>query len=86
MVQIEQRQEEIIQNQKKQEQYINQLGDLYENLYKQQTTFNQQYIERITGIETQLEGLWVNFIPPLPPPPFDPFVVPPRPPYRAPPY
>ncbi|GFZ06474.1 hypothetical protein Acr_18g0006440 [Actinidia rufa] len=56
MVQIKQRQDEIIQNQARQEQYINRLrdivekqgqyidrlGDSYENLYEQHTAFNQQ--------------------------------------------
>ena len=43
MVRIEQRQVEIIQTQEKQGQYIDRLENLYENLYEQQTTFNQQY-------------------------------------------
>ena len=60
------------------------IEDLYANLYEQQQAFDQQYTERMAGIETQLEGLWVNFIPLSPPPPFNPVVVPLRPPYRAP--
>ena len=52
------------------------IEDLYANLYEQQQAFDQQYTERMAGIETQLEGLWVNFIPPPPPLQFDPFAVP----------
>ena len=60
--------EQILQNQEKQEKYIDRLGDLYENLCKQQTAFNQQYTDKMANIETQLESLLVNIIPP---PPFD---------------
>ena len=76
MDKIEQRQKKILQNQVKQEKYIDRLGDLYENLYEQQTTFNHQYMERVDNIKTQLKDICVNVIPPQPP----------RPPYRAPPY
>ena len=63
------------------------LGDLYENLYEQQTTFNQQYTERVDNIETQLEGISINVIPhPPPPPPLDTSNAPPRPPYYVTPY
>ena len=75
--------EKILQNQEKQEKYIDTLGDLYENLSELLTAFNQQYTSQMANIETQLESLWVNIIPP---PPFDASNAPPRPPYRVPPY
>ena len=42
----------MIQNQEKQGQYIDQLKDFYENLYEQQTAFNQHYSDQMVGIET----------------------------------
>ncbi|GFZ02552.1 hypothetical protein Acr_15g0011600 [Actinidia rufa] len=81
---IEQRQNEIIQTQAKHGEYIDRLGDFYENLNAQQQAFHQQYSTQINEVETQLEGLWVHLIPP---PPFDPANAPPRPPYyHDPPY
>ena len=56
MEKIEQRQEQILQNQEKQEKYIDRLEDLYENMYEQQTTFNQQCTNQMASIETQLEA------------------------------
>ena len=86
MVRIKQCQEEIIQTQKKHGEYIDRLGDFYENLHEQQTMFNQQYSNQMAEVEAQLEGLWVHIVPPLPIPPFNASNAPPRPPYRAPPY
>ncbi|GFY90989.1 hypothetical protein Acr_07g0011850 [Actinidia rufa] len=83
---IEQRQEEIFQKQEKQGKYIDRLGDLYKNLYKQQTAFNQQYSNQMNDIVAQLEGLWVYLVPPPPSPSFNASNAPPRPPYHAPPY
>ena len=37
-------------------------------------------------VEAQLVGLWVHVVPPPPPPPYAPGEIPPRPPYRVPPY
>ncbi|GFY95414.1 hypothetical protein Acr_10g0007990 [Actinidia rufa] len=92
-----QRQEEIIQNQARQEQYIDRLGDivekhgqyidrirdLYENLYGQHTTFNQQQSHQLAKIEAQLKGLWVHVIAT---PPYAPGDASPHPPYRTSPY
>ncbi|GFY96440.1 hypothetical protein Acr_11g0007460 [Actinidia rufa] len=83
---IEQRQEEIIQTQVKHGEYIDSLGDFYENLNAQQQTFHQQFSTQLDEVEAQMEGLWVHLVPPPPPPPYALGEAPPRPPYNPPPY
>ncbi|GFZ21890.1 hypothetical protein Acr_29g0010520 [Actinidia rufa] len=94
---IKHHQKEILQNQARQEQYIDRLGDivekhgqyinrignLYENLYEQHTAFNQQQTHQMAEVEAQLEGLWIHLVLP---PSFTPRDALPRPPYRVPPY
>ncbi|GFY98755.1 hypothetical protein Acr_13g0001560 [Actinidia rufa] len=55
---IEQRQEEIIQTQIKHGEYIDRLGDFYENLNAQQQTFHQQFSNQLDEVEAQVKGLW----------------------------
>ncbi|XP_057488693.1 uncharacterized protein LOC130774654 [Actinidia eriantha] len=81
---IEQHQEEIIQTQIKHGEYIDRLGDFYENLNAQQQTFHQQFSNQLDEVEAQVDGLWVHLVPPPRPPPC--FPLPRRPPYRQPPY
>ncbi|GFZ08916.1 hypothetical protein Acr_20g0007240 [Actinidia rufa] len=66
--------ERMKQGQQQQEKYIEWLGDFYEKMYEQQIDFNQQYNERMTSIESQLEYLWFSTHPTslpsdFPPPP-----------------
>ena len=87
MVRIKKCQEQIIQTQEKHEEYIDRLGDFYENLSEQQNVFNQQYTNQMAEVEARLEGLWVHVEPYPPHPPYAPRETPPRPPfYRDPPY
>ena len=54
---IEQRQEEILQNQEKQGKHIDRLRDFYKIMYEQQSIFNQLCTNQMNDIEAKSEGL-----------------------------
>ncbi|GFZ16905.1 hypothetical protein Acr_26g0001750 [Actinidia rufa] len=80
-------QQEIIQNQRRHEDYINRLGDLYEEQNQRVhrignlcDTMREENSQQFSNMHADLEGLWNVLGPHPPPPPFDPALAPPRPP------
>ncbi|GFZ15749.1 hypothetical protein Acr_25g0001580 [Actinidia rufa] len=59
----------IEQCQERHEQYFDQLGDNYEQLYQHQMEFNWEYHAQMTHLESQMEQLAMDYAPRPPHPP-----------------